>query len=395
MLPNVIIDVQHNGLGQIATTKDNICGICLTGAAVAGKLEMNKPYAIYSVDDAKKLGIEATGTNADAFRHISEFYASAVNAKLWVIVSPAEITLSQKVDADQDVCPAKILLDKAGGEISVLGVTWTPGAAYEATVENGLDNEVYTTLLKGQLLADAYEKRIMPFVCVVEGRGFNGNENDLKDLSEDSKFRVSVLLASTKTDGSASVGQLLGVLASLSVQRKISRVKNGSLPVGDAGGYLSDGELIDGRDNQLSVIHDKRYIVYRRFPNKSGYFYSGDMTATAQTDDLNCIARVRVMDKAEKITYNTYVEELDDDVEIDISTGELHPAVIAYLKNKIEQQIMGNMTGEISGVTAVIESGQNILSGNPLMIQLSIIPRGYLNPIKVVLGFSNPALSNN
>lgn len=393
MLPNIIISVLHNGLGQVAVTTDNVCGLCLTGVAAEGKLELNKPYAIYNPEDAKGLGITPEGTNKEAWRHISEYYATAGSGKLWVIVSAAALTLSQRVDTEQTVCPAKILLDKAGGEISVLGITWSPVAGYTGEKVNGLDGEVYKAMDNCKALAKSYEERMMPFVALVEGRAFSGEANDLKDLKTDANFRTAVILSSTRSDKSASVGQALGAIAAIPVQRKISRVKNGSLPVPDSGGYLSDGVLADGREGVLNTIHDKRYILYRTFPGKSGYYYNGDMTATAETDDLNGIARVRVMDKAVKIAYNTYVEELDDDVDI-TGTGELHPAVVSYLKKNIEQQVKGNMSGEISAFEAIIEGGQNILSGNPLIIQLSLIPKGYLNPIKITLGFTNPALSN-
>ncbi len=380
-LSNVHIELVRNGLGLVAETNDNTCGIILAGSAVAGKLELNKPYSIYSPDGAKKIGIEPKGINESAYRHISEFYALAkTGAKLWTIVVPTTQKLSELVDTNLSTpCPAKILLNKAGGEIVALGIT--SGADSDTSVD-GLDGEVYSAMLKSQLLADEYQQKIMPFVSIIEGRKMT-NADSLRDLSTETRYRQAIALCSTQTDGSASVGLVLGQIAALPVQRKISRVKNGSLPIEAA--YLSDGKAIEDRED-LDTIHDKRFIVFRKFPNKSGYFFNGDMTATAKTDDLNIIARIRTIDKATKIAYNTYIEELDDDVEIN-DDGTLNSAVAGYLKQKIEEQVNGAMKGEISKFTATIDTSIDIASGLEQVIYLDILPKGYLTNIRVVLGF--------
>jgi hypothetical protein len=380
-LPNVNIELVRNGLGLVAETNDNTCGIIMSGVAVADKLELNTPYTIYSTDGARELGIDPDGVNASAYRHISEFYSLAgVGKKIWIMVVAATQKLSQLVDTSLSFCPAKALLNKAGGEIVALGLTST--AASTSTVD-GLDSEVYSAMLKGQLLADEFQKRIMPFVCVIEGRSMT-DANSLRDLSEETKYRQAIALCSTQNDGSASVGLVLGQIAALPVQRKISRVKNGSLPI--EAGYLSDGIEVSLEREDLNTIHDKRFIIFRKFPNRSGYFFNGDMTATAQTDDLNIIARIRTIDKATKIAYNTYVEELDDDVELN-KDGTLHPSQAAYLKQKIEEQVNNAMAGEISKFTATIDTSIDIAAGLEQAIYLDILPKGYLTNIRVVLGF--------
>src|ERR1035437_508506 len=381
-LPNVIISLVRNGLGLVAETNDNTVGFILPGVAVVDKLVLNTPYAIYSTDGAKALGIDAAGVNAAAFRHISEFYSVAPKgAKRWIILVAATIKLSETVDKDLDICPAKLLLNKANGEIMALGTA--VGTSGVATVD-GLDEEVYTAMTKGQVLAMEYLGKIMPFVLIIEGREMT-DVDSLRDLHTETKYRTSVGLCSTLNDGSASIGLILGQIAALPVQRKISRVKNGALPIDAA--YLTDGVAIKERDD-LGTISDKGYIVLRQFQNKSGYFFNGDFTATSLTDDLNTIARIRVIDKALKISYNTYVEELDDDVDVN-DYGTLNAAVAAYLKQKIETQVNGAMKGEISKFSAQIDTTVDILSGAAQKIYLNITPKGYLNPIEVVLSFVN------
>ncbi|MGE4590002.1 MAG: DUF2586 family protein [Acidaminococcaceae bacterium] len=381
-LPNVTIELVRNGLGLVAVTNDNTCGLVLTGVAVADKLELGKSYAIYSTDGAKELGIEPTGDNAAAYRHISEFYSTAGSgAKLWIIVVAATVKLSEMVDIEVATSAARILLNAAQGEIAVLAITAQADA--DVTVD-GLDSEVYSAMLKAQALADYYLAKIMPVVILIEGRGMT-SADDLRDLGTEDKYRTAIVLASTKNDGSASVGLVLGQIAALPVQRKISRVKNGSLPI--EAGYLTDGDPVADRED-LATIHGKRFIILRNFPNRSGYFFNGDFTATAATDDLNLIARVRTIDKALKIAYNAYVEEIDDDVDVN-DDGTLNRAVAAYLKQKIENQINNVMAGEISSFTATIDTSIDIVSGNDQKIYLDIVPKGYLSNIRVVLGFKN------
>lgn len=382
-LPNVEIELVRNGLGLVAETDDNICGIILTGVAVTGKLEPDKAYSVYSTDGAKAIGIDADGSNKDAYRHISEFYdVAGAGAKLWLIVTAASTKLSDMVDSSLSTCPAKILLNAAGGEIVALGLTCKTDGG---TSVDGLDSEVYSAMTKARVLADDYQKRIMPFVTVIEGRKFTGTADALRNLGEETSYRCAVMLGSTRTDGSASVGLVLGRIAAIPVQRKISRVKTGALPIDY--GYLSDGVAVGTRED-LETIHGKRFIIFRKFPNKSGYYFNGDFTATSPTDDLNIIARIRTIDKATKIAYNTYVEELDDDVDVN-DDGTINRSVAAYLKQIIEQQVTGAMDGEISGFTATVDTSVDILAGNPQKIYLDIVPKGYLSTIRVVLGFKN------
>lgn len=383
-LPDIEIELVRDGLGLVAETNDNTCGIILSGVAVPDKLELNKAYAIYSTDGAKKYGIEPEGDNAGAYRHISEFYSVAGSGqKLWILIADQTSKLSDLVNTDKAICPAKILLNKAGGEIVALGLTAGTDAG---EVLDGLDSEVYLAMTKAQILADDFQKKIMPFVAVIEGRRFKGDADALRDLKTESKYRNAIALCSTQTDGSASVGLVLGRIAAIPVQRKISRVKSGALPIDF--GYLSDGILVDEDREDLGTIHDKRFIIFRKFPNKSGFFFNGDFTATSATDDLNIIARIRTIDKATKIAYNTYVEDLDDDVEVN-DDGTLHPSVAAYLKQKIEDQVNSAMDGEISNFVATIDTSIDVLAGNAQKIYLDITPKGYLSAIRVVLGFKN------
>lgn len=384
-LSNVNITVNRDGLGLIAVQSDGAAGISLRGEAVSGKLELSKPYLIYSVADAEKLGIEATGVNAAAYRQIDEFYQTAgTGTKLYIILSDK----ASKNSALKETL--KKMLEYANGSIVLLGMSWPDAAKTSPVEQGGLIKEVFDTQTMLQTLSVKYTNRIMPFISVIDGAGFKGDANALTDLTTMNNYRTVISLTATDNSGVGAIGQLLGSIMAQPVHRKISRVKNGSLPMTQGEAFLTDKVSIEGRDEQLGAITDKGYLVYRTFPGRTGYFYNGDFTATLPTDDLCSIARLRVMDKALKIAYNTYVNELDDEIDV-TEDGNLEPAHVSYLQEVIYNQIMGNMSDSISGFSVVIDPSQNILSGKGLDISLSITPKGYLNPINVTLGFQNPA----
>lgn len=384
-LSNVNITVNRDGLGLIAVQSDGAAGISLRGEAVSGKLELSKPYLIYSVADAEKLGIEATGVNAAAYRQIDEFYQTAgTGTKLYIILSDK----ASKNSALKETL--KKMLEYANGSIVLLGMSWPDAAKTSPVEQGGLIKEVFDTQTMLQTLSVEYTNRIMPFISVIDGAGFKGDANALTDLTTMNNYRTVISLTATDNSGVGAIGQLLGSIMAQPVHRKISRVKNGSLPMTQGEAFLTDKVSIEGRDEQLGAITDKGYLAYRTFPGRTGYFYNGDFTATLPTDDLCSIARLRVMDKALKIAYNTYVNELDDEIDV-TENGNLEPAHVSYLQEVIYNQIMDNMSDSISGFSVVIDPSQNILSGKGLDISLSITPKGYLNPINVTLGFQNPA----
>lgn len=383
-LSNVNITVNRNGLGLVAVQSDGAAGIFLRGTAVVDKLELEKPYPVYSVEDAKKLGITEDGANSAAYRQIDEFYQTAGSGtKLYLIVSDK----TAKVSALKDT--VKKLIEYAKGGISLVGVCLVEPDS-EGVKQGGLAKEVFDAQVILQTLAVEYTNKIMPFASIIGGIGFEGDVEALTDLRTMTSFRTQVTLTATDDSGVSAVGQLLGAYMAQPVYRKVSRVKNGTLPMVENTAFLTDRQPVEERDEILGDLNDKGYIIYRTFPGRTGYFFNGDFTAVLPTDDLCNMVRIRIMDKALKIAYNTYVGELDDEIDV-TSDGNLDPARVSYLQELIYNQVMGNMKGEISNFTAEINPAQNILSGKGIDITLNIIPKGYLNPINVTLGFVNPA----
>ena len=391
-LPNVNITLDNGSIGGTPASNDGISGMILTGATVAGanKVTIGNPYVLFSLQDAINLGIGETGSNVYPYTHIKEFYDTAGNgSELWIMLVGATTTMEDMLDKSKTFAPA--LLDKAQGKIRKLGVSRK--SATGVTLDNGVDEDVDKALIKGQQLAEEYANNFKPFRFVVDGKDFNGNAGDLKDYKTASFNRGGVLLGSTSASKNASVGFIIGYMASLPVQRKIFRVKNGALPISDA--YFTDTKETEELENAWDSIHDKGYLFFRTFIGKSGYFFNDDATATALTDDYSSFSRGFVIDKALVLTYLTYVEEIGDEIEVD-DDGKLNPAIVKDLQGKVENAINLQMVavGEASAVEAIIDPNQNILATNKLEIRVRVRPVGYANFIDVLLGFENPANNN-
>lgn len=389
-LPGVYIEILNGQLGSVAGTDDGKAALIATGVAVTGKIALNEAIALFSLAEAEELGINEaydTANGCDVYGQIKDFYSEAgTGAELWLMIVGSGVPMAEMLDITEADHAVK-LLNAAGGTVRLLAVS---KSGTGASVAGGLDADFFDALAKAQELAEAYAEEIKPLCIIVPAREFTGTVGDLVDLHTFAYNRVSAVLLSTG-DGieNAAVGLVLGRLASIPVQRNIGRVKSGALPVLEA--YLTDGVSVEDHENILETIHNKGYIIGRKYVGKSGYYFNDDPTATALTDDYNSIARGRVIDKALVLTYSTYTDEVNDEVPIN-ADGTLSAAYVKALQGKIENVINQAMTAEseISSVACTIDPLQNILSTNRLEIEVLIIPVGYAKEIRVRLGFTNP-----
>lgn len=393
-LPKVTIQVKNGALGQLVQSEDALCGLILQGIAASG-LNLLVPKQITSLQDAIDLGIDAaydTDNSVSVYRHIKDFYAEAqTGAKLWIMLVSQAVTLDTLVDKAESDYAVK-LLDAADGKIRLLSIARNPAGGYsEDTATNEIDAEVVTAITNAHALGEEYATNFKPLRILLGATYYAGTVGDLVDLKTLDKNRVGVLLGDTVSGNLAAVGLLLGRLAAIPVQRNIGRVKSGSLAITSA--YIGSATL-EASEGDIASIHDKGFITLRRYVGKAGYFFTDDPTATAATDDYNSVARGRVIDKAIRLAYATFVEEILDEVEID-DQGRIATEKAKYYQAIIENQIDTAMTanGEISSVSVQVDAEQNVLSTNQICIELRIVPVGYAKEIVIKLGFDNPANS--
>lgn len=391
-LPNVKIVIGNGNMGAVTLSDDGISGLILTGTAVAEKLELNKVYVLGGMTDLKKYGIEEA-TNPLLVKELTAFYNVAGDgAELHLLVVSEATTLTQICGADAEA-PLKKLINSAAGRIRLVGINRNTPTDYELTAEKGLDADVITAIASAQTVAEDFLSKIAPFRILLPAIGWDGETDGLYQPREGSYNRVALVMASDGKFGmsklySAAIGQVLGRAASIPVHQNIGRVRNGAIA---ANGYMTDGKTPEEHFSQLNLLDDAGYIFYRTFIGKNGYYLNGDATAAPTTDDYCYLSSGRVIDKAMIIAYNTYIDDILDNIEVDPDKGTIPVAVCKGFEASIIRAVSTNMSGEISSFTAYIDPLQNILANGRMDITCKIVPLATLREITVNLSLENPA----
>jgi hypothetical protein len=387
MIPKVTITLENGTLGASNASDDAVIGMVIGCDPATSGIAAGTIIVLSSIDDAKTAKLDLIDY---AYQQIQEFYNEAgTGVKLYVLICANTESLTNMADGASANAYAKKLLDYAGGNITLLGICRNPAAGYVPTTVKGLDDDVMAAVVKLQALAETYHGLFNPFVGVIEGRNYLGVPATLVDLSTASYNFVGIALAASDElhdiDGmAASIGLVLGRAAAVPVQRKIARVKDGALSI--SGAYYG-ATVLESTD--VDSIAAKAYIVIGNYANMTGYYFFDDTLATDQSEDYRTISLRRVMNKMVRLVYQTFINELNDDIDL-TSAGKLTPAVAKSYQGKIDNVVNNNMTsnGELSSFKSYVDQDQNVLSTSKIAIKLKAVPKGYAQEIDVTLGFA-------
>lgn len=390
-LPRVKIQFLNGLLGTVGDSPDGLLALICGASAVAGKLVLNNIYEVRGMDDLAGLGVTAQN-NAVLYKQVKEFY-DETGSGTKLIVYPVATTAKAT-----DICDytktaagyARHLITSQNGALRGIFVAGV-NSSNTTVSSNGLDPDVFTALPKAQQLAEwATTELYAPLFIGIEGRNYDAAK-ELRNLSVETYNRVCVVVGDTVSGSkNAAVGTLMGRIASIPVQRNIGRVKDGSLfPTEMFIGSLK----VDESGSVVASIFEKGYIVPRKHVGRSGYFYADDPMACNPTDDYAHIANRRVIDKAYRIAYDTMLNELLDEIDLN-EDGTMQHAVIKSWQQTLENAINRQMTanGELSatdgeGCQVYINEKQNVVSTSKIELTLKVRPHGYARYIDINLGF--------
>lgn len=391
-LPRVKIQFLNGLLGTVGDSPDGLMAlICGQMPPAGGSLPMQTPITVTSMDDVVALGLNEHNTPAP-WKICKEFYDEAGPGTKFVLYFVATSTKAT------DICDytktaagyARDLISRMNGALRGIGIAnFNTGSTTAST--NGLDADVFTALPKAQQLAEwATTELYAPLFFILEGRNYDASK-ELKDLTGDKNNRVCVAIGDTVSGSKdAAIGTLLGRIASIPVQRNVGRVKDGSLFPTE---MFIGNRKVDESGSIVSGIFEKGYIVPRKHVGRTGYFYADDPMACDPTDDYAHIASRRVIDKAYRIAYDTMLEELLDEIDLN-EDGTMQHAVVKSWQQTLENAINRQMTanGELSatdgeGCKCFIDEKQNVLSTSKIVVTLKVRPHGYSRYIDVNLGF--------
>jgi hypothetical protein len=374
--PKVTILFSDGNLLKEISAIDGIAGI--VGSVNTAEL-IGVPKTVFNLTDAIAQGF----TEADEpfmYRQLSEFYASvAGNQELHVMGVADTMTMTQMLDKD-DPDGAVKLLAAAQGKVRLLGVCRRPDAGYDPG-NDFIDGDVQSALTKSLTFGTDQNAKYNYLRILIEGRVADGNSTEIfSPVTAESDY-AGVVLGGSVNDGSASIGLALGRAVIYGAHIKIGKVANGSLPIDQAYIGAKKIEEIPG----LESLHESGYISFMNHPTKAGYFFGIDRMAN--TGDYRRLAFGRVIDKAAVITLATYVEEIEDEVDVDDS-GKISELDVKHLEGRLEQQVIAGMGNQISGFEVYINPDQDIIETSKLAVKARVRPKGYNSFIEVDLGLT-------
>ncbi len=404
-LPKVNITIRNGGLAGAAGTNDQVCGLILQSPVQASGLALATPAQINSLSDAVALGITAafdTTNSTNCYKQISDFYSIKdangnfvnVGKELWIMIVVNTTLMATVLDVTSTTL-AYALINAASGRIKMLGVSRKPVGSYTATYTGQLDVDVTNARTKAQALRDYFAGVYKPFRVLIDGRDFQGTLGSLTNLRAEANSGVGVVLGADVVSTKESlVGLALGKFAAGPVQRNIGRVKDGNIGISAA--FFNGATLLtDIKDIDLATldaVHDKGYIFPRKHAGLDGYYFNDDPSAAPLTDDFGQLSRGRIIDKAVVIAYQTYVLELNDDLEVD-AAGKISAGVAKYYQAVIETALRnaffgGTFGAEVSDISVVVDPNQNIVTTNKITVKVYIQPKAYSKTIEVSLGLT-------
>lgn len=429
---------------------ENVCGLIFDTKIVGGlenALNVTEAAAAFangnvvelnSLADAKEVGITAELMYGLPYHHINHFFALAgSNKRLFVSF------MDSTSDADFEAIERMQLA--ANGIIYQIGV-WTgtaiatkSGDKYQVPDGSILAKlQLQAELLGGKVGVTNYEGN-SPLNILVNAPVLNEASVDYKKLPDIVTFgfeKVSMLIGQPASDavhkiqydinhanGStnyAIVGNIGAALACLAVAPADVSIANvgrfnlvSVMTTAELGfGNLVDNEAKDGYAETSSFtniktlgytkrntkIHQMGYIFLTDMEGiENGVFFSSDQTLSS--GDYRLICRGRVMHKARRAVRLALLPYVNQDWEVDTSTGFMAAADIATVQNTIYDAIDNNMkqpgstVKQISGREVTIDPEQPILENDQLLASFGIVPKGLTSAIYVTEGFTATAAS--
>lgn len=387
----VTVNLANGNIGGLVATTDGIAGIVMTGAT-EGNVTAGTPFVVRNATEITALGL-TVGNNPLAFNILDQIAKETANLgvnsfELYVLVTASTLKVNQMADIT-NANGAKKLVDYAAGRIKNICVVSNDDVVYPSgtglTITAGINADCSTAITNLHALCNSYAAVQWPMRGIVALTSFNGTAADLANQTSNTKNRIRAFIGNVDAAGKYSaVGLLVARRMCLPVQRKVSRVRDGSLAVTSLYINTTSADQYTG----TSTIASKGIITIGKVPLKAGYFFTDDVTCVATTDDYHVGPRGNVIDKAHVIAYLTFVEEQDDEVPVE-ADGKIDAGYAKTLETRIEQQINLSMVanGEASAVTAFVDTNQNVLQTSQVNVVLRITPVGYAKDIVISLGF--------
>jgi hypothetical protein len=173
----------------------------------------------------------------------------------------------------------------------------------------------------------------------------------------------------------------------------------GQVDNSDNGGALKNVTSLYRDEQATPGLDETRFVTARSIIGLPGYYVTRGRMMASPGSDFSQIMNCRVMDRACTVARAGFVLFLNKNVRVngnaspspgtihELSAREIEAVVGAKLKSAIVDE------GEASDTGVTVSRTDNLLSSSTLNVEVEIIPFGYLEFIKVAIGFKNPVLA--
>jgi hypothetical protein len=390
--PYVQVNILNNQVKRSVAVDSGTMGLMLTGVAVSGKIALNDPRLITSVDDAAALGLDAaydTANSAIVYASIADFYSQApVGTNLYIMLVASSVTLAQMADKTVAANAMK-LITYAQGAINYLGFSRKP-TSYTPSITEGIDPDVVTAVQNAQALAVYAASLGYPLDTVMEGRQLASSSwSSVHNFLGDSANRVLLVAASLDSDANnANVGFTLGVIANTPIQRSI-----GGTNTGVTKAYVGTLDVTTTSPGQLETLYGRGVIFLKPVPQSNTLRFVDSHMCCADTDDYAYLEAGRIRNQVHKLLLSyaaTTLSMMDVPVSVqNYSYATIDRSMARHIENEINDVVNTALAGAISGFKATVSDADNILSTDTITVTCAVELRGVLRYIVFNLGLTN------
>lgn len=169
-----------------------------------------------------------------------------------------------------------------------------------------------------------------------------------------------------------------------SVVRRISQA-----PISEDLGRVRSGPLQDiisiEHDEDVSGgLDDARFITLRTIDE--AFYVTNPRMFRVSGSDYEFLQFRRVIDRAARVARAAYMLALNDDFEVDRTTGRIDEAEAVRLDNEVTKLLRAALSGHISAVSARMSRTDDILRTRSFAVEVNVITKAYAKTIIVNIG---------
>jgi hypothetical protein len=316
--------------------------------------------------------------------HISEYFRLQPQGQLYVgfFAPPSTYTFSEITTVQTF----------SGGIIRQTAVLKDPGSSYNAGDLQLIHNEIVTNDDGNHMpmlaLYAADLSAVTDLSTLTNLNTLTANKATAI-ISQDGGALGAYLYAGTKKS-ITTLGAALGAVSYAAVNESIEWRGKFNISNGyecDTPAFANGALVSSVAQNLLDDLDGMRYVFLIKNIGFAGSYFNGSHTATIVTSDYAYIENNRTIDKAIRGVYSSLLPALGAPIVLN-SDGTFTDESIAYFTSLAELNLRAMVQAtELSDFEVLINSTQNVLSTNTLVVAVELIPVGVARAITVNIGF--------